>query len=148
MTGKILAVILSLFFAAFYQNDKSQLPVFKHTLNNVQLDPGKKWTIVVVAHTHCGFSYKSMRMFKDHQLYRKANIIYYEYGGKENIMKYLKDTPYFDLYLFVDAEKEHNKNYNQKFFPVIYIYKEGKLKKRIKGISERIMRKILRIVNE
>jgi len=148
MSVKFLALLLSLLLTGYQQNDKSRLPVFKHTVNNVQPDPAKKWTIVVVAHTHCGFSWKSMRMFKDRQLYRKANIIYYEYGGEENIMKYLKDTPYFDLYLFVDAEKEKNKNYNQKFFPVIYIYKEGKLKKRIKGISERIMRKILKIVNE
>jgi len=121
--------VMFFFSTVLFAQEMNRLPRFQHIVNQTEHDTTREWTVVVVSHTHCGHCHLALERFYKAGLHRRARVMVYEYGGIRNIEKYLLDTPYFDSFLFIDAEMERLKEYDNRFFPVFFIYHHGRLKK-------------------
>ncbi len=145
MSIRIFTIYLFFFSLSVYPQMKK--PEFKEdiTINkNQQIDNSKPYTLLVVSSPFCGFcrvALKKLYTLKDN---KNLNIIIYSFSGEANNNKFYQDTPYFNTFVFVDAEKDTHKYFDKLFFPRFYLYNKTHLVWKKKGYYKDIASKIER----
>ncbi len=122
-------------------------PIFDYNIiinKNKSIEEDKAYTLIVISSPFCGFcrvALKKLHTLKDN---KNLNIIIYSFSGEANNNKFYQDTPYFDTFVFIDAEKDPNQYFDKLFLPRFYLYNKTDLVWKKKGYYKDIASKIER----
>ncbi len=143
-------IIISLFFT-FELYSQEIKPFFNEDIiinKEKKFNNDKNFTLVIVSSPKCGFCKKALKSIYSIKDIKNLNIIVYSYEGKELNMKTYKSTPYFNSFIFLDAEKDTFNSYDKYFFPIFYLYKREELIWKEKGYGSRTLARIKRKLNK
>ena len=103
----------------------------------------KPHTLVVVSSSLCSYCSTSLKNLKELTTFENIEIIIFEY---EYSKSYENQKKYPD-YIFIDANKCNKSKYSDDFFPMFYLYKEGKLIWEREGWYSNNIKKIKKATN-
>ncbi|MCF6306370.1 MAG: hypothetical protein L3J09_00270 [Flavobacteriaceae bacterium] len=141
--------VISLFFTlGLYSQEKK--PIFNKNVINKEkkFNNDKNFTLVIVSSPKCGFCKIALKNIYSIKGIEELNIIVYSYEGEKLNKKAYQKTPYFNSFIFVDAEKDTLKLYDKFFFPRFYLYKKDDLIWKEKGYGSRTVPRIKRRLNK
>ncbi|MCF6214479.1 MAG: hypothetical protein L3J45_10700 [Flavobacteriaceae bacterium] len=150
MKSYIILIFLSFFYGGIAaQKTEPNFNDFNIVNQDVSISNNKDYKLIMVSGAGCGYCDIALKnLLKLKKQATNINITIYEFGGIKRIANMYKGSDYFKNFVFINAEKENILKFNANFLPFFYLYKNGKLIWKEKGIGKNTIDKIFKKVEK